>query len=101
MCKDFLIVCKEFSNSEFTQTSTKDVFCKKLFWHRSRNFLACLLIYCSLITQMQDDVNVPGCPIALGFTLEKLSAHTIDEAGKEVFVHKNALDLLRKVKRTS
>lgn len=46
---------------------------------------------------LQDDVNVPGCPIALGFTMEKLSAHTIDEAGKEVFVHKNALDLLRKV----
>ena len=45
----------------------------------------------------QDDINVPGCPVALGFTLEKLSAHTIDEAGKEVFVHKNALDLLRKV----
>lgn len=34
----------------------------------------------------------------MGFTLEKLSAHTIDEAGKEVFVHKNALDLLRKVR---
>jgi Vacuolar sorting-associated protein 13, N-terminal len=46
---------------------------------------------------MQDDVNVPGCPLAVGFTLEKLSAHTIDEAGKEVFVHKNALELLRKV----
>jgi len=41
---------------------------------------------------------VPGCPLAVGFTLEKLSAHTIDEAGKEVFVHKNALDLLRKVR---
>jgi Vacuolar sorting-associated protein 13, N-terminal len=48
---------------------------------------------------MQDDVNVPGCPLAVGFTLEKLSAHTIDEAGKEVFVHKNALELLRKVRR--
>ncbi len=56
-----------------------------------------MLICCSLIWETQDDVNVPGCPIALGFTLEKLSAHTIDEAGKEVFVHKNALDLLRKV----
>ncbi len=41
---------------------------------------------------------MPGCPLAVGFTLEKLSAHTIDEAGKEVFVHKNALDLLRKVR---
>lgn len=40
---------------------------------------------------------MPGCPLAVGFTMEKLSAHTIDEAGKEVFVHKNALDLLRKV----
>lgn len=47
----------------------------------------------------QDDVNVPGCPIALGFTLQQLSAHTIDEAGKEVFVHKNALEMLRKVRR--
>ena len=42
-------------------------------------------------------MNVRGCPLAVGFTLEKLSAHTIDEAGKEVFVHKNALELLRKV----
>jgi vacuolar protein sorting-associated protein 13A/C len=41
---------------------------------------------------------VPACPLAVGFTLEKLSAHTIDEAGKEVFVHKNALELLRKVR---
>jgi vacuolar protein sorting-associated protein 13A/C len=46
---------------------------------------------------MQDNVSYPGKPFAVGLTLEALSAHTVDESGKEAFVTQNPLKLLRKV----
>jgi len=46
----------------------------------------------------QDDVSYPGKPFAVGLTLEALSAHTVDESGKEAFVTQNPLKLLRKVR---
>lgn len=46
---------------------------------------------------LQDDVSNPGVPFACGLTLEKLSAHTVDEEGNEAFVKDNPLALLRKV----
>ena len=45
----------------------------------------------------QDDVSYPGAPFAVGLTLEALSAHTVDESGKEAFVTQNPVNLLRKV----
>ncbi len=45
----------------------------------------------------QDDTSNPGVPFACGLTLEKLSAHTVDEEGNEAFVKDNPLSLLRKV----
>ena len=33
----------------------------------------------------------------MGLTLEALSAHTVDESGKEAFVTQNPVNLLRKV----
>ena len=47
--------------------------------------------------RVQDDVSYPGKPFAVGLTLEALSAHTVDESGKEAFVTQNPLKLLRKV----
>lgn len=49
----------------------------------------------------QDDVSYPGKPFAVGLTLEALSAHTVDESGKEAFVTQNPLKLLRKVRQPS
>ena len=46
---------------------------------------------------LQDDISNPGVPFACGLTLEKLSAHTVDEDGNEAFVKDNPLSLLRKV----
>ena len=45
---------------------------------------------------LQDDVSVPGTPLAVGLTLEQLSAHTVDELGREAFVRSNLLEVLRK-----
>ncbi len=45
----------------------------------------------------QDDASNPGVPFACGLTLEKLSAHTVNEEGNEAFVKDNPLFLLRKV----
>ena len=45
----------------------------------------------------QDDTSNPGVPFACGLTLEKLSAHTVNEEGNEAFVKDNPLSLLRKV----
>lgn len=47
---------------------------------------------------LQDAVSNPGVPFACGLTLEKLSAHTVDEEGNEAFVKDNPLSLLRKVR---
>ncbi|KAK9834254.1 hypothetical protein WJX81_000411 [Elliptochloris bilobata] len=44
----------------------------------------------------EDDYSNPGTPFAVGLTLESLSAHTVDEAGKEAFVTQDPLKLLRK-----
>lgn len=49
---------------------------------------------------LQDDTSNPGVPFACGLTLEKLSAHTVDEAGNQAFVKDNPLSLLRKVTPT-
>ena len=54
-------------------------------------------IYCIVLVGLQDDVSNPGVPFACGLTLEKLSAHTVDEDGNEAFVKDNPLSLLRKV----
>ena len=45
---------------------------------------------------VQDDVSSPGHPFALGLTLEKVAAHTVDEEGNTAFVTHNPLELLRK-----
>ena len=37
-------------------------------------------------------------PFAVGFTLERLSAHTVDEKGDKAFVTNNPMELLRKVR---
>ena len=42
-------------------------------------------------------MSVPGTPLAVGVTLERLSAHTVDELGREAFVRSNLLEVLRKV----
>ena len=41
-------------------------------------------------------MSVPGTPLAFGLTLEQLSAHTVDELGREAFVRSNLLEVLRK-----
>ena len=46
---------------------------------------------------LQDDVSNSGQPFAVGLTLEKLTAHTVDEEGKKAFVTHNPMDMLRKV----
>ena len=40
---------------------------------------------------------MPGTPLAVGVTLERLSAHTVDELGREAFVRSNLLEVLRKL----
>ena len=49
------------------------------------------------VRSSQDDVSVPGIPLAVGVTLERLSAHTVDELGREAFVRSNLLEVLRKL----
>ena len=39
----------------------------------------------------------PGHPFSAGITLEKLSAVTVDDSGKETFVTGGALDRIQKV----
>ena len=46
---------------------------------------------------LQDDTSSPGQVFACGLTLEKLSAHTVDENFQEAFIKDNPLELLRKV----
>lgn len=61
------------------------------------------LLHCSAIKQadcklsLQDDVSSSGQAFAFGLTLEKLSAHTMDEDGKPTFAKHNPMELLRKV----
>lgn len=50
-----------------------------------------------IVVPAQDDSSNPGKPFACGLTLEKLSAHTIDEDGNQAFVKDNPLSMLRKV----
>lgn len=45
---------------------------------------------------VQDDASNPSMPFAVGFTLERLSAHTVGEDGQPAFVTNNPMDLLRK-----
>ncbi|KAK9819963.1 hypothetical protein WJX72_004515 [[Myrmecia] bisecta] len=44
----------------------------------------------------EDDQSNSKAPFACGLTLQKLSAHTVDEFGREAFVTQNPMDLLRK-----
>ena len=46
----------------------------------------------------EDAVTNPGRPFAVGWTLERISGNTVDEAGREAFVTNNPLQLLRKVR---
>lgn len=45
----------------------------------------------------QDDTSNPDVPFAVGLTLERLNAQTVDEDGKPAFVTNNPMELLRKV----
>ena len=45
----------------------------------------------------QDNVSNEGQPFAVGFLLEELTAHTVDEDGKKTFATHNPMALLRKV----
>ena len=45
----------------------------------------------------QDDTSNPGTPFAVGLTLERLDAQTVDEQLKPTFVSTNPMDILRKV----
>jgi hypothetical protein len=47
----------------------------------------------------EDDVSDPGSPFACGFTLDRISAATVDELGREAFVTNNPLQVLRKVRK--
>lgn len=44
----------------------------------------------------EDDTTNPGQPFACGATLDRVSAYTVDEAGREAFVTNNPLEILRK-----
>eukprot|EP00887_Chlorella_sp_A99_P001951 scaffold18.g1951.t1 len=44
----------------------------------------------------EDAASNPGHPFACGFTLDKISGYTVDEAGQEAFVTSNPLQMLRK-----
>ncbi|KAK9864527.1 hypothetical protein WJX84_002714 [Apatococcus fuscideae] len=46
--------------------------------------------------RFEDNVSVPGMPLAAGLTIESLSSHTVDEKGNKAFVTHNPLELLRK-----
>ena len=46
---------------------------------------------------MQEGGSASGQPLAFGVTLEKLSAHTVDEDGEPTFAKHNPMELLRKV----
>ena len=46
---------------------------------------------------LQDDTSNPGTPFAVGLTLERLDAQTVDEQLKPTFVSTNPMDVLRKV----
>lgn len=46
---------------------------------------------------VQEDGGESGPPLAFGVTLEKFTAHTVDEDGKQTFAKHNPMELLRKV----
>ncbi|PWA96948.1 pleckstrin (PH) domain superfamily protein [Artemisia annua] len=50
----------------------------------------------SIHIRYEDLESNPGHPFAAGVTLEKLSASTVDDSGKEAFVTGGALDILQK-----
>ena len=64
--------------------------------HKEKWSLVILYLMLSVMPP-QDDTSNPGMPFACGLTLEKLSAHTIDEDGNQAFVKDNPLAMLRKV----
>ena len=79
------------------------LYCSKAF------FQECDAITCALVghksrpkaslTLLQDDASSSiDQAFAFGITLEKLSAHTVDEDGKPTFAKHNPMELLRKVR---
>lgn len=50
----------------------------------------------NLHVRYEDSVTRPGSTFACGVTLHSMGAFTVDEAGKEMFVKKAAMALLRK-----
>ncbi|KAK9815130.1 hypothetical protein WJX73_008307 [Symbiochloris irregularis] len=54
------------------------------------------LVVSNIHVRYEDDTSNPDMPFAVGFTLERLSAHTVDEQGEKAFVTNNPMDFLRK-----
>ena len=50
----------------------------------------------NLHVRYEDSVTRPGSTFACGVTLHSMGAFTVDDAGKEIFVKKAAMELLRK-----
>lgn len=53
----------------------------------------------NLHIRYEDEGSYPGHRLCLGLLLRKVSAHSVDEAGRKAFVTANALQCLRKVGR--
>lgn len=51
----------------------------------------------NLHIRYEDEGSYPGHRLCLGLLLRKVSAHSVDEAGRKAFVTANALQCLRKV----
>lgn len=55
----------------------------------------------NLHVRYEDPITQPEAPFACGLTLHNVGAFTVDEAGKEIFVKKEAMALLRKAAELS
>lgn len=55
----------------------------------------------NLHIRYEDSVTRPGQTFACGLTLHSMGAFTVDEGGKEIFVKKAAMALLRKAAELS
>lgn len=56
-----------------------------------------MVVLLTVCCRYEDSESQPGCPLAVGVVLQRLSAHTTDEQGNEAFVTERVLALLRKV----
>ena len=59
--------------------------------------MAAALMITRLFMMLQDDISNQDMPFAVGFTLEHLGAHTVDEQGQKAFITNSPMELLRKV----